>query len=126
LPAIKVLKFDRNHLTCKGLSDLFNLQNLKTLKVLSVRENKLRKYTDIQGPYNNIELDSSRELVMNLDFLDISDNNFVNIETIMKNSSLTTHFRNANRFLQNTVILCENTRKMPQDLEQVLPDFHVP
>ena len=58
MPSIEVLIYDNNGLTSDGLQQLFSLQSLKTLKVLSVKGNYI---TRVDGPFDDFRSASYTE-----------------------------------------------------------------
>lgn len=54
LPSLTLFKFNDNSLTQLGLTSLLSLQNLKWLKILSVANNKIKKF---ESPLQNVEIE---------------------------------------------------------------------
>jgi hypothetical protein len=79
LPQLEALLFDNNSLTSAGLQELFSLESLVSLKILSVKSNKLTK---IEGPFNDLafnSLDKPLPPCMNLLVLDATGNSSIHM-----------------------------------------------
>ena len=73
MPNIKVLKFDDNLLSSEGLSAIFEIEGLRSLKILSVQGNDL-KNANVIGPKNDLKDPEDQVSFMCLEVLNVSRN----------------------------------------------------
>ena len=118
MPNIKLLKYDDNNLTHKGLSEIFAIEGLKSLQILSVQRNKIvaterfvrdNKDQRIQGPHNDMKDAQSWEKTMSLQILDLSGNKKFSV----KNGGRSI-LQNCRNFLRTTILICDEC-KIVQD-----------
>ena len=112
MPSIRLLKYDDNNLTRRGLSQIFAIEGLKSLKILSAQRNDIvanhgvPMKDRIQGPYNDMADPESWEKTMSLEILNLSGNKRISVKD---GKPIVTNARN---FLRTTIVICDECKRV--------------